>query len=141
MGGDSAHELLAQLVEVCEFIGERATQLAAVDGIDASLRALLLTRSVQYGRAAAEIGPMVHRETTMPAHRRRRLTALAEAAAADDDAVVACWERAECVALMCFRDAFDAGLPPPLAATVKKHFESALAGLDRLRAAPMREAG
>jgi hypothetical protein len=47
MGGDSAHELLAQLVEVCEFIGERATQLAAVDGIDASLRALLLTRSVQ----------------------------------------------------------------------------------------------
>lgn len=141
MGGDSAHELLAQLVEACEFISERASQLAAVDGIDASLQALLHTRSVQYRRAAAEIGSMVHREATMPAHRQRRLTALAEAAAADDDTVVACWERAECVALMCFRDAFDAGLTPPLAATVKKHFESALVGLERLSALPMREAG
>lgn len=141
MGGDSAHELLAQLVDACEFAGERAERLAAVNGIDPSLRALLVARGVQYRRAATEIASTVHRVTPNPAHRRRRTAAFDGTATGDDAAVIACWERAECFALTCFRDAFDAGLPAPLAAIVKKHFESGLVGLETLRALAASEAG
>jgi hypothetical protein len=84
---------------------------------------------------------MVHRERPAPAHRRRRTPAFDETAAGDDDAVIACWERVECFSLTCFRDAFDAGLPTPLAAIVKKHFESGLVGLKTLRALPASEEG
>jgi hypothetical protein len=50
------------------------------------------------------------------------------------DDVAATWERAECDALACFRDAFDSNLPAPLVKTVRRHYEAGIARLERLRA-------
>ena len=51
-----------------------------------------------------------------------------------DNDVVATWERAECDALACFRDAFDSNLPAPLVKTVRRHYEAAIVRLEKLRA-------
>jgi hypothetical protein len=138
---DTAHDLLAQLLQACDFTGQRATRLAAVPTLDDSLRSLLIARAVQYRRAAIEIGSMLDGELARPLQRPRLMDEMAEVDAIDDEAVMSQWERAECYSLTCFRDAFDAGLPTPVSDVVKRHFERGLAGLAELRALQTRVAG
>ena len=50
-----------------------------------------------------------------------------------DDDIAASWERAECEALACFRDAFDMELPSQVTDAVRRHYREAVARLERLR--------
>jgi hypothetical protein len=114
MGGDTAHELLAQLLQfVNSLASARRGWLRTRAGIDASLRALLITRAVQYRRAASEIGSDAQSRSRGLFSARDSWPKWPKSMLPMTKRSMAYWERAECYTLTCFRDAFDAGLPAP----------------------------
>jgi hypothetical protein len=92
---------------------------------------LLEDRAASYRRAAR-----VLREsggTGAPEDLAANLSIDREAELADIESV---WEAVECSALICFRDALDAELPPELQKAVRGWIEEGVIALERLRSLP-----
>lgn len=130
MDGDSGQRLLGQLLQACDDLSGRASRLAALTALDRDQRALFQQRAVQYRRAATEIRAMLTDDPTRPTREVDRLDTLPGTGVEE---TLLAWESAESHGLTCFRDAYDARLPAPLAATIKRHFENGLAGYEQLR--------
>ena len=124
---EPTESVLSELLSMCEDTEMMASQLA-VQASEESLQILLQERAQSYGRAAREL-------------RRRGGTSTA-----DDDKALShveregevsgldtVWEAIECSALIGFRDALDAGLPPELHAAVRRWIEDGVSALERLR--------
>jgi len=127
---ETPEELLQQLLDACNEGREGAIHLAERTEIE-DLRSLLRESAQQYRRAAEDIRMVWNThagEAVTPRGRHEPRLSLDDAGDA-----VALWERTECEALTYFRDAYDTPLPPPLAATVKRHFEAGVSRLERLR--------
>lgn len=125
--------LLQLLLDACRDVNEGASRLA--DKVEAEpLHSFLQQRAKQYRQAAEEIRSMLHDDAQFAAPLLATFAAPKPAVPPlDDDDIVRNWERAEGVTLMRFRDVYDAELPPPLAAPIKRHFETALQGMEQLK--------
>ncbi len=128
MKNETPVELLQLLLDACRDVNEGASRLA--DSIESEpLQAFLRQRAIQYQQAADEIRSMLHGETQAAA----AASSVSTPPLGDADDIVASWERAEGVTLIRFRDVYDAELPSPLAEPIKRHFETALQGMQQLR--------
>jgi hypothetical protein len=126
-------EMLLRLLDACIESESGAIDLAQQTNSQ-ELQALLLQSAHELRTAAAELRVALNDVASAAETASAPVTARrgAEAPVAED--VAATWERAECDALACFRDAFDSDLPPPLVKTVRRHYEAGIARLERLRA-------
>ena len=119
--------VLSELLSMCEDTETMASQLA-VQAREESLRILLQERAQSYGRAATELrrkGGISTADDDKPLLNIER-----EGEVSGLDSV---WEAIECSALIGFRDALDAGLPPELHAAVRRWIEDGVSALERLR--------
>ena len=120
--------VLSELLSMCEDTAMMASQLA-VQASEETLRILLHERAQSYTRAALElrrkggISTADDDKALMHIEREGELSGL--------DSV---WEAIECSALIGFRDALDAGLPPELHAAVRRWIGDGVSALERLRA-------
>lgn len=124
-------EMLLRLLDACIESESGAVDLAHQTD-SRELQALLLQSARELHSAADDLRAALSdvasaADITPAATHRNAVERLA-------DDVAATWERTECDALTCFRDAFDSNLPDPLVKTVRRHYEAAIARLERLRA-------
>jgi len=131
MDNETPSEVLQKLLAACSEGRDGAMQLARRTDVEI-LRAFLYESAQQYRRAADDIRTVCMKDAAGIALGTTRDHRLREPIAADDD-VVASWERTECAALTCFRDAYDLPLPPALADAVKRHLEAGVNRLERFR--------
>lgn len=130
MRNETPVELLRLLLDACRDVDEGASRLA--DRVDTEpLRSFLQQRAVQYRQAAEEIRSVLQDQAQFTAAFSASDSHLPPLDDTDD--IVASWERAEGYTLMRFRDVYDAELPATLAAPIKRHFETAVQGLEQLR--------
>ena len=126
----STETLLCELLATCMDTNHIASELAA-QAREEPLRLLLEDRAASYRRAARTL-----REsggTGAPEELAADLSIDREAELADVESV---WEAVECSALICFRDALDAELPPELQKAVRGWIEEGVSALERLRSLP-----
>ena len=127
----STETLLCELLATCMDTNHIASELAA-QSREEPLRLLLEDRAASYRRAAShtarEWWRLVRRKTSAAS-----LSIDREAELADVESV---WEAVECSALICFRDALDAELPPELQKAVRGWIEEGVSALERLRSLP-----
>jgi hypothetical protein len=123
-------EMLLRLLDACVNSENGAVDLAGQTD-SRELQALLLQSARELRSAAddlrAALSDVASAADMAPAPMYRAMPAL-------EDDVATRWERTECDALACFRDAFDSDLPAPLVKTVRRHYEAAISRLERLRA-------
>lgn len=134
MQNETPVELLQLLLDACSDVNEGASRLA--DRVDAEpLRSFLQQRARQYRQAAEEIRSMLQDEGAFAAAFPAKFSAPHpdQHPLNDTDDIVASWERAEGYTLMRFRDVYDAELSATLAAPIKRHFETALNGVEQWR--------
>lgn len=129
MNDDAPAEFLQLLLDACHDGRRAALRLAEHTEIEA-LRDFLYESAQQYRRAAEDIRTVWKYDVGPLAPLRRAPSGRIARIEGD---VVSAWERAECETLTYFRDAYDARLPAPLAETVRRHYETAVTRLERLR--------
>jgi hypothetical protein len=123
-------DVLLQLLEACHDNRDAANALARRTDNE-ELKAFLHGSAHAYQSAETELSVVLgNGGARNPRGFTEPLSATALSPAAE---VADSWECAECDALACFRDAFDGDLPPPLARTIRRHYEAGIARLERLR--------
>jgi hypothetical protein len=137
----STETLLCELLATCMDTNHIASELAA-QAREEPLRLLLEDRAASYRRAARALREGVQQLTQPPPESggtgapeelAADLSIDREAELADVESV---WEAVECSALICFRDALDAELPPELQKAVRGWIGEGVAALERLRSLP-----
>jgi hypothetical protein len=131
---ESTETVLGELLATCADTETIASQLAAQVRQE-SLRTLLQQRAHAYGRAAAELLRHVAPADADSADGLLRIKPEGEVAD-----VESMWEAIECSALICFRDALDAGLPADLHAAVRRWIEDGVSALEHLRSLALQRA-
>ena len=129
MTDTSTETLLCELLATC-VDNHIASELAA-QSRDEPLRQLLEDRAASYRGAARTL--RTSGATVAPEDTSASLSIDREAELADIESV---WEAVECSALICFRDALDADLPPELQLAVRGWIEEGVSALERLRSLP-----
>jgi hypothetical protein len=130
MTDTSTETLLCELLATCVDTNHIASELAA-QSRDEPLRQLLEDRAASYRGAARTL--RTSGATVAPEDTSASLSIDREAELADIESV---WEAVECSALICFRDALDADLPPELQLAVRGWIEEGVSALERLRSLP-----
>ncbi len=126
----STETLLCELLATCMDTNHIASELAG-QAREEPLRLLLEDRAVSYRRAARTLRESSG--TGAPEDFAASLSIDREAELADIESI---WEAVECSALICFRDALDAELPPELQKAVRRWIEEGVSALERLRSLP-----
>ncbi len=130
MDNETPDELL-RLLNACNDTTDDAMRLAQRTDAGA-LKSFLQESARQYRHAADELLSLLRDSAAATPELRRRAQRASEDSGTPQN-VAELWERAECEALTCFRDAYDTSLPSPLADTVKRHYEAGVTRLERFR--------